>query len=359
MTTETTTPIEGSLVEPEKQVAVATKRSNAALHDATALVIDDQVTYDAAAADLNTYRAQWKQLEAKRVELKAPALETCRRIDELFRVPLQQLEQAGKTVAAEMEKFAAKERARVQEEARQARLQEEARRAELERERAEALRVQREADAARERAAQAERDRLQRIADEDAQRQREAAAAAAAAEAQAHAAAAAVAAGNEAAIAKAQADAAALAQKQADALAEQRKADEKREEEAAEARRLQKIADDQAAEAMRAANAVQSSMDMAAVTPALPVSATQAKASGVATRTTWKATSIDKRALVLGVAKAMLDDDSRADELLTYLDVNESALNAIAKQLKASARVPGVTFGEHVSVATTGRGRRS
>lgn len=342
MTTETTTPaqttaIEGELVEPTKQVAMANRQAAAALSDAQALVIDDTVTYDAAAADLTTYRSQWKALDQKRIHLKAPALETCRRIDELFRGPLQQLEQAGKAVATAMEGFAAKERARIDAERREAQRLENERAAEFERQRQEALRVQREADQARQRAEQAERDRLQRIADEAAQRERDRVAAEAAA--------------------KASGNAAALAKAQEQAQAAERQAAAKREEEAQEAKRLQDIADAQAADAMRAADALQSSMDLAAVTPSLPVSANAAKASGVATRTTWKAGTIDKRALVLGVAAAIEQGDSRADELLTYLEVNESGLNATAKQLKASARVPGVTFQETVSVASTGRRR--
>lgn len=339
MTTETTTTapvIEGELVESTKQAAVATRQAAAALNDAQALVIDDQITYDAAAADLTTYRSQWKQLDQKRIHLKAPALETCRRIDELFRAPLQQLEQAGKAVAAAMEDFAARERARVQREQAEARRLEQERLAAIERDRQAALQAQRDADAARELAERQERERLQRIADEDAQRQRDADAAAAAAVA---------------------ADPATIAAAQAKAAEEEAALAAKREEEAREAQRLREDAERQAAAAAAAANAVQTSLDMAAVTPALPVSATAAKASGVATRTTWKATNIDKRALVLGVAAAILAEDSRADELLTYLDVNESSLNQTAKQLKASARVPGVMFAEHVSVASTGRRR--
>ena len=97
-------------------------------------------------------------------------------------------------------------------------------------------------------------------------------------------------------------------------------------------------------------------MDLAEVAPAMPAVVSQAKAAGVSTRKTWKVKSIDKAALVVAAAKAIESgDDDKAQQLLAYLSVDESALNGVARSLKGAARVPGVVFGEVSNLATTGR----
>jgi hypothetical protein len=88
------------------------------------------------------------------------------------------------------------------------------------------------------------------------------------------------------------------------------------------------------------------------VAPAALVPVSQARAAGVSGRKTWKVDSVDKRALVIAAGKAA---EAGNDDLLAYLDVNESALNAIAKGLKGAARVAGVVFREVTTLATTGR----
>lgn len=68
-----------------------------------------------------------------------------------------------------------------------------------------------------------------------------------------------------------------------------------------------------------------------------------AKASGISTRGTWKAEVMDKQALIAHVAAN--------PDLLDLLDINQSALNSLARALKANAKLPGVRVYEDKQIA--------
>lgn len=343
-TEKASTDTAAELVKP-KEVIVAERQALAAIQAASSLVIDSREGYEAAGEELQSLRDRYRAIEAQRVHLKEPFLEGGRRIDAFFRVPLDRLKEAGESVSRSMLKFDQAEQERIRKQREEAEAQERARQQELQRQQQELDRKEREAREAREKAereAQAEKDRVEREA--QAERERiEAQARAEREEAErAGNAAAAEEAEKKAAAARAEADERArLAKVEADRIAEENRL-------AAEA------AD---AEAQRQAQQLQDSIDLAAVTPTALVSTSEAKASGVSTRRTWKAASIDLRALVLGVAKAIEEGSERADELLSYLQANESALNATAKGLKGAARVPGVVFGEVANLATRSAGK--
>lgn len=72
----------------------------------------------------------------------------------------------------------------------------------------------------------------------------------------------------------------------------------------------------------------------AAVLTAPVAQAEPAKVSGIATRETWKAEVIDKAALVQHVA-ANLD-------LIDLLQIDQKALDSMARALKANLKIPGV-----------------
>lgn len=314
MNTETMQPLSA----PPAEVVRAQQLADNSFATVTALIVDSPEGYQAAAEDLVDLRQRWKDIEAQRVHLKEPYLEGGRRIDAFFKVPLDRLAQAAEALKSTMLVYQRAEDAKV-EAARQAQLKRERE------EREELERQQREAQK-REDDARKESERIQREAQEkaDAERKRQEAIAAEAA-----------AAGNKEAEAAAQA-AAAAAQAEAD-----KEAEAAREAEAAAA-----------LEAQQQAAAAQEAMDTADLSPAPLAVVSGAKAGGVATRKTWKVKSVDKAQLVIAAGKAMEAGD---DSLLAYLDVNESALNGIAKALKSAARVAGVVFGEVASLATTGR----
>lgn len=306
MNAPTATPIAtavAELVKPQEVIA-AERQAQAAIDGAQLLVIDSREGYEAAADDLQSLRDRRRAVEAQRVHLKEPYLEGGRRIDAFFKGPLDRLKEAEEIVSRGMLDYDRREQERLRKE------REEADRKERER-LAEVKRQQEEADRAARQAAEAQ------------------AAADAAAKAAAEAAQAATdAAAQEAA--QAAADAAAAA--------------------AAEAAAATQAAQVQAVQ-------VQETVDLLAVTPVAPVATSQARAAGTSTVRTWKALSIDLRELVLGAAKAIQEGSERADELLSYLQANESALNATAKGLKGAARVPGVLFGEAASIRATSRGK--
>lgn len=308
-------------MQPPAEVVQATRVATSAFSSAQGLVIDSPVAYQAAASDLADLRARWKAIEAQRVHLKEPYLEGGRRIDAFFKVPLDKLQEAAELVKSRMLVFQRAEDERVERERQEQLARERAEREELERQ-------QREA-AERERAARAEAERIEREAQERAdaeRRQREA----------------------EAEAARKAGDAEAAAAAEAAARAAQEAAD--RETLAARER-----AEAEALAAAQQAEEAQAALELADVAPA-PMVVSQAKASGVATRKTWKVKSIDKAALVTAAAKAIADGNADlADQLLAYLSVDETALNRVAGALKAAARVPGVVFGEVSNIATTGR----
>lgn len=314
MTTETMP----ALATPPAEVLKAQQLADTSFANVAAVIVDSPEGYQAAAEDLVDLRQRYKEIEAQRVHLKEPYLEGGRRIDAFFKVPLDRLASAAEALKAVMLTYQVAEEARVEA------IRHAQQKAERE-EREELQRQQREAQK-REDDARAESARIQREAQDkaDAERKRQEAIAAEAA-----------AAGNKEAAEAAQAAAAA-----AQVIADQ---------EAAAARETQAAAE---LEAQQQAAAAQEAMDTADLAPAPMVVQSGAKAGGVATRKTWKMKSFDKAALVIAAGKAMEAGD---DRLMVYLDVNESALNGIAKLMKSAARVEGVVFGEVSNIATTGR----
>lgn len=308
--------------QPPAEVVTATRVATTAYSSAQALVIDSREGYQAAADDLTDLRQRWKEIEAQRVHLKEPYLEGGRRIDAFFKVPLDRLAEAANLVKDRMLVFQRAEDERVERE-RQERLR-------REREEREALERQQREAAERERLAREEADRVAREAQERAdaeRREREA----------------------EAEAARQAGDPEAAAAAEAAALAAQQEAD-RQELEARER------ADAEAAAAQQQAADAQAALELAEVAPPMPAVQSGAKAAGVATRKSWKVKSIDKAALVLAAAKAIeTGDQDKADQLMAYLVVDETALNRVAGALKGSARVPGVVFGEVASLAATGR----
>ena len=159
--------------------------------------------------------------------------------------------------------------------------------------------------------AEAERRRLQAIADEKARREREAA---------------------EAAAAKQRAI---EAEQRAAAEAARRAAEQAS---AAERARLEK----EAAEAERRANAAAAKADAkeetaaAVVAPVIDVAAPAATAAGTSTRKTYKAVLVDKAALIRAAVPG-----SVAESLMAF---DQSAADAFARAMKGAANVPGVRF---------------
>lgn len=337
-TTDTTTntgradTVLATLATAPPEVSRAMTAANAMYETATTLVIDGPAMYQAAGADLVDLRSRWKAIEAQRVHLKEPFLEGGRRIDAFFKVPLDRLAEAADVVKSRMIEFK-DEQDRIAAEARE---KEEARiraeQAELERQQAEA----------------AERQRQARLEAEAAQ----AAADAAAAEAQAKSDAAQAKAKAEAAAARAAGDKAAADKADAEAAEARAKAEAEAEAARLEAEAVQARAQAEDLAAQQQADEAQAAMDLAAVAPPAPVVQSSAKASGVSGRKTWKIKTVDKRALVIAAGKAAEAGD---DSMLAFLDVNESALNGIAKALKGAARVAGVVFGEFTGLAVRGR----
>jgi hypothetical protein len=313
--TQTAAPL---VTQPPPEVVQAEQLANRQFAAAQQLVVDSPEGYEAAAGDLVDLRERWKAIEKQRVYLKEPFLEGGRRIDAFFKVPLDRLAEAAEVVKSHMLVFKQAEDARVQAEREKREAEERA-----ERERLEA--IQREAEQRQREAEEAAK------AEEAAARKREADALAE----QERIAAAARKAGDEAA-AKAADEAAAKAREEAEA------------EVAASKAKAAAVA----AEAAQASEAAQAELEIAEVAPPVPVVASRAVASGVAARKTWKVKSVDKRALVIAAGKAAEAGD---ETLLAYLDVNETALNGVARALKAAARVAGVVFAEVSSLASTGR----
>ena len=282
---------------PPAEATAAQTGADGMLSQVKALSIDCPEVYEAAGEMLLDIRARYAAVEKQRVFLKEPYLEGGRRIDAFFKVPLERLAEAGTMVKDRMLAFK----------------QAEDRKAEkLRQEQAERDRV--------------ERERLQAIADAAAQAQRDA-------DAQAE---------------RLRQDAAATAAELADAG----------DDEAA----AQVVADAELAaaevtvEAQLQAEDAQVEIDLAAVAPAPLAVQSAARASGVSSRKTWKFQSIDRLQLVLGIATAhAAGDQDKVDQLLAYIQVDESALNRVAGALKGAARVPGVTFHEVESLAASGR----
>lgn len=120
----------------EKQLFTQHERNaTSMLEVAQAYTIDSAEMAEAAASDLAQVKGVLKTLEEERVKLKAPALETCRRIDEMFKKLKDRYEQVERVYRAAIVDWQTKERARLEVERKAA---EAAARAERERQDAEA-----------------------------------------------------------------------------------------------------------------------------------------------------------------------------------------------------------------------------
>lgn len=112
---------------------------------AGAVVVRSPREYELAAGDRGKIKLKFKEIETRRVYLKAPALEQCRRIDEFFREPLQFLKDAESGIERAMLAYQNEERKAAAEEQRsreaEARKQREALKAKARAEREEADRA--------------------------------------------------------------------------------------------------------------------------------------------------------------------------------------------------------------------------
>lgn len=110
-----------------------------ALDNANSMVIDSPVLYQAAAEDLQAVKRKFKELDETRSSIVKPLNDTVKRINDLFRAPMQYLQDAESVLKRRMLTYTeAQERARKAEEARlraeaEARAAEERRRLEEER----------------------------------------------------------------------------------------------------------------------------------------------------------------------------------------------------------------------------------
>lgn len=142
------------------QAELAVKAANEAYDVAQAYVIDSPEMYQAAGDELRDIATKAKQIEETRLSLTRPLDESKRRIMDLFRVPLDRLQQAEQVLRSAMLTWKKAEDARIAREREAAE-----RAAREERERLAREQAEREAAAA---AARAEAARLEAEGDEDA-----------------------------------------------------------------------------------------------------------------------------------------------------------------------------------------------
>lgn len=279
---------------------------------AQSITIDSPEMYQTAASELMQIKRKAHDLEAQRVDLVTPLNATVRKINDLFRAPMDFLARAEQTIKnamiaydQEQERLAAEERRKAEEAAarERARLQAEAAAVEARRQ-AEEARLRDEAAAA-ERAAQHARNEAERIrvAAEEAARAGDKARAAEL-EAQAK---------NQTREAQAADITAARAESKAESKAEEFRADELREQ----------------------AATVQAA-------PVVMVSAAP-KVSGISGKTKWKGEVTNKLKLIQFVAAN--------PQFIGLLDANESAINKMASALKSAMIVDGVRVYEERQIA--------
>ena len=123
-----------------------------ALEDAKTFVVTTIPEYEQAGEELKKLSARGKQLEQMRKNLKAPALEQCRRIDEFFKAPQQFVEDAKRAIKKALGAYDAEQKRKREEAERKAAEAARKERERLEREAAkaeEAARKKRAADEAR------------------------------------------------------------------------------------------------------------------------------------------------------------------------------------------------------------------
>lgn len=139
-------------------------------------------------------------------------------------------------------------------------------------------------------------------------------------------------------------EAARLAREKAQAEAEQLAASG-RAAEAQAAKEAAEVAEREALE--RAEHEAAERRQTAAVVVAAPTETVAPVAAGTAVRTTWKARVTDKAALIKAVA-----EQSQFENLL---EVNDTALNALARSLKANFRLPGIEVYEERGMSARAR----
>lgn len=282
------------------------------LASARSIVIDSPEMYQTAVTELQQIKRKSKDLEEQRVGLVAPLNAVVKKINDMFRAPLDFLTQAESTIKQAMITYDREQERRAVEERRKA---EEA----AARERA---RIQAEAAAA-EAKAKAEEDRLR-------------------AEAQAAERKAAEARAEEERI-RTEAEAAARAGDKARA--------EALEAQAKEQSRAAQAADVTAAKAESKADSkgeevrAEELRAQAAMVQAAPVAVATAtpKISGIAGKTKWKGEVKDKLALIKFVAAN--------PQFIGLVDANESAINKMASALKQAMNVDGVRVYEERQIA--------
>jgi chromosome segregation ATPase len=301
------------------------------LDQAKSLVIATPADYALAADALANIKGRWKTVDEERVQLKAPSLEGCRRVDAFFAAPLTALKEAEAVVKRKIDDYDKEQRRLAA--ARQAELDAIARR-EREKREAEAREAQRKADekATAERKAADDKRRA-----EEAEREKARQA--------------------ELARLKAERDAA-EAQARGD-----REAREKAEREAREAREAAAAAEKAARDAAAAAQKLETRAEQteqrgaeraellqtqAASIVAPTVQIETPKVKGLSSRQEYKHRGVDLMALVKAVAEGK--------QPLAYLDFNHATLAGMAKALKQQMNVPGVeVYAETVTASRATR----
>lgn len=110
-------------------------------------------------------------------------------------------------------------------------------------------------------------------------------------------------------------------------------------------------AEQEAVDQMRAAETTAALAEMA---PSAMARQTGARASGVATRQTWKAEVVDFKALVIAAGKLA---ETGNEALLAYLMPDMTALNGTARSTKGKTTLPGVRVYAESGIAVRGSGR--
>lgn len=124
------------------------------LTTAREIVIDSPAMYETAATELQTIKRKYKELDEQRQSIVRPANEIVKKINDLFRAPLQFLEQAESTIKRSMITFSQEQESKRREEEARARAAAEAAAAK------ERARLEQEAAGERERA-RLEQERLE------------------------------------------------------------------------------------------------------------------------------------------------------------------------------------------------------
>lgn len=97
------------MIEDKQAQALATE-AQAIKTRAVSVLVRSPREYELAADNRRQIKTKYKEIEARRVHLKEPALEQCRRIDEFFRAPLNFLKEAEKTIERAMLGYQEEER---------------------------------------------------------------------------------------------------------------------------------------------------------------------------------------------------------------------------------------------------------